>query len=153
MQLAIFRTRDEMNAVWRLSPYRGGPGNFFQFCPVKRTFRKDFQQKFSDTYLILLIYMFCASVNRKNNIFSCANCVAGSLWVGASDIGQRPGQFYWTDGLRVPDNFWGRNPDDFGSGKKTCACLSNNSANLNDQSCDIPWPFVCQVDQQHRHCV
>jgi hypothetical protein len=72
-------------------------------------------------------------------------------WVGASDIEQQPGQFYWTDGTKVDDDWWHRDyPKSYGQGKKTGVFLF--AANLADSEFLDTELFVCEMGENFSKC-
>jgi hypothetical protein len=73
-------------------------------------------------------------------------------WVGASDVGQQPGQFRWTDGTKVDDAWWASGqPNDHGQGKETCVYLGH--AKLADDPCSTSTYFVCEVGEKFAKCL
>jgi hypothetical protein len=77
--------------------------------------------------------------------------ISGFHWVGASDVGQQPGQFHWTDGTKVDDAWWrSGEPNHHGQGKETCVLLGD--AKLGDFPCSKPVYFVCQVGDKFADC-
>jgi len=77
--------------------------------------------------------------------------------VDASDIGQQPGHFSWSDGRKVNDafsNFWeSGQPDDFGAGKETCVWLRADSGKLRDSPCAKNWAIICEVAAKDLPCL
>ncbi|XP_065346083.1 C-type lectin domain family 17, member A-like isoform X3 [Cloeon dipterum] len=82
-----------------------------------------------------------------------AGDIAGvAWWVDASDVGQEPGQFKWSNGQELPLNssLWFKQenqPDSFGQGKKTCVVFSTwYGRSLWDESCGDTKFVVCQAN-------
>jgi len=78
-------------------------------------------------------------------------------WVDASDIGQQPGHFAWSDGRKVNDtfsNFWvSGNPGDFGAGKEACVYLVADSGKFGDYQCKSKdKAFICEMAAKHLFC-
>jgi len=86
---------------------------------------------------------------------SCVFFVADAFWVGASDIGQKPGQFVWqSDGTKVARSLWrSGEPNDFGAGKETCAHLWTSFGKLFDFRCSHPEiSFICELADEDLPC-
>jgi hypothetical protein len=78
--------------------------------------------------------------------------IPGYYWVGASDVGQQPGQFRWTDGTKVDDAWWrSGDPDHHGRGKETCVYL--HDAKLADYACSDSRYCVCKVGEKFAKCL
>lgn len=79
--------------------------------------------------------------------------VENGIWLDASDIGQEPGQFYWSDGTQVDNSTWKTGePDAFGAGTEACAYLSANAAKLRDWSCSGKSYILCEVPSALAFC-
>lgn len=72
-------------------------------------------------------------------------CVAGGksdenyyVWLYGSDIGQTPGEFYWSDGSLVSSSYnWAPGePSRYAAGKQTCVILDTKAAKFRDYTCD-----------------
>jgi len=76
------------------------------------------------------------------------------FWVGASDVGQQPGHFLWSDGRKVDGAlFKSGEPSHFGSGKETCVRLVSSQGKLFDQPCSSMLYFVCKLAKKDHQCL
>jgi hypothetical protein len=73
-------------------------------------------------------------------------------WVGASDIGQKSGQFQWLDGSKV--TVWKKgDPNDYRHGKETCVLFSDTSAELVDYQCSRYSYSICEAPREYVGCI
>jgi hypothetical protein len=78
--------------------------------------------------------------------------ISDYYWVGASDVGQQPGQFFWTDGTKVDDAWWqSGQPNEHGQGKETYVVLGH--AKLWDLPYSESRYFVCEVGKEFAKCL
>jgi hypothetical protein len=78
------------------------------------------------------------------------------VWMDASDMGQKSGQFYWADGMQVDNSTWLKgNPDHFGPGKQSCVYIHSGNKNiaLADWQCSGTSYTLCEVPAPLRSCV
>jgi hypothetical protein len=78
------------------------------------------------------------------------------FWVGATDMGNTAGNFYWEDGRKVDVAWWDYTlgqPDNYGSGKKTCVYLNTYQLNkLFDRECHYSYHYICKVGVKYSDC-
>jgi hypothetical protein len=75
-----------------------------------------------------------------------------TYWLGASDIGQQPGDFRWMDGWKVYKGMWASgDPNDHGQGNETCVNFFD--AKLLDSPCHYVRNYVCKVGEIFEKCV
>jgi len=83
------------------------------------------------------------------DVYNLRFSFSGWFWVDASDIGQQPGHFAWSDGRKVNNtfsNFWySGEPNNFGTGKETCVFLSADSGKLRDEPCSHSRAIICEL--------
>lgn len=77
------------------------------------------------------------------------------FWLAASDIGQNPGSFKWTDRTPVDGFLWMTDYDfsqyrnAFGSGKTTCVGIDTRTGKLFNRSCTDNANTMCEVPAVH----
>lgn len=78
------------------------------------------------------------------------------FWVSATDIGQEPGKFVWSDNRTVDASWWDTasgDPSDFGQGNKTCVYLHPKAKALCDHTCKYLTYSLCQLPGKLASCV
>uniref|UniRef100_A0A667WGL1 C-type lectin domain-containing protein n=1 Tax=Myripristis murdjan TaxID=586833 RepID=A0A667WGL1_9TELE len=67
-------------------------------------------------------------------------------WIGATDISEVNGLWFWTDGSRFDFEAWGSGEPNNGGGTEACVEINSGAASLwNDFYCDRQRPFVCAM--------
>ncbi|KAL3879773.1 hypothetical protein ACJMK2_032059 [Sinanodonta woodiana] len=66
------------------------------------------------------------------------------VWVGTTDIAVE-GKWNWLNGLNVSSSFWQPQQPDNWDNKEHCGDLKSPDYLLNDERCDIPLHFLCQI--------
>jgi len=81
-------------------------------------------------------------------------CVADFLWIGASDVGPQPGQYFWADGTKVDEALWkSGDPNSLDAGEKTCLSLYIGDGKLFDYPCSYAgFSFICEVAGKDLPC-
>lgn len=70
-------------------------------------------------------------------------------WMGASDIGQTPGQFLWGDGSPVDNSLWSfGEPIHNDEGVKTCVVFDSHGDKLLNNPCSEKRYFMCEVPER-----
>jgi Lectin C-type domain len=92
---------------------------------------------------------------RLRKITNTEHFFAGgyNFWLSASDVGQSPGKFHWSDGTMLDKSVWeGGQPDDFGAGKETCVYFNTQYSKLRDFSCSNTFYTLCEMPSTLNSC-
>jgi hypothetical protein len=81
------------------------------------------------------------------------------VWLAASDIGRRSGDFYWSNGKPVASELWHKSaertePNSVKEGQQTCVYLWANYDSLGDWKCDdTEANLLCQLPDKYNYCL
>jgi hypothetical protein len=79
-----------------------------------------------------------------------------AVWMEASDMGRKSGQFYWADGTQVDNSTWMTGqPNKFVPGIEACVYIHSGDTNvgLKDWQCSGTSYTLCEVPTPLRSCL